>query len=195
MKINAINNVMRPVRNVAAAALVAVAPAAVKAEETITPRQFATTNTVNMTSWVKQGLFHPVELYSGKGSVPPIYYGDDIFAKTNEMARVCNVSEFTPKIGGGFTVGGIADGHVATAQLMGSKKLGEGAEWKVIDFLQDDTPYSPNTATKWYVDIDKPTANEYKFFKWIANPDLDVNNKDHFGTVIQKLDVDGNPIK
>lgn len=200
MKINAINNVMRPVRNVAAAALVAVAPAAAKAESAVTPKQFATTNTINMASWAKTGQYNPLAEWTNDVNIPAVYYNLDtglgiIPIKTNEMARVCNVSQFTPQNNGSILIGGVADGHVATAKLMGSEKLGTGAEWKLVDFLQDETPYKKDTATKWFYVIDKPVADKFKFYKWMVNPDLDRLSGTDYGTELLKLDVNGNPIK
>ena len=169
MRINAINSVMRPIRNVAAAAVVAATPLAAKADA----GDLAKTNTVTMLSrnnWIAET--------GNTVTKPSMRY----YVSTNNLPTKVDITGFTQAGAGTNRLEVVANGEIPGADILAKDKLSDGA-WYRFDSLRPETgmdTYAAGTATKFSVDIPADAA-ESRFFKVVV-PGLDANGQPVIGT-------------
>jgi len=179
MKINAINSFMRPIRNVAAAAVVAASPLAAKADTSA----LAKTNVVDTVS--------SAALCKGGLSADGMYY---CIMPTNNLPTKVEWTSFNIASPTHFTATAVANGEVKVGKVLGGSTLEELAtNPKIVDnFWIPDAVYEPGTATK--LNISFPNDGTNKFFRVAVNQDAHPELGDRTG-IYQWVDANGNPIQ
>ena len=180
MKINAVSSFMKPVRNVVAAATVAAAPLAAKADTSA----LAKTNTINMASRNDY-----IAMAGTTIRLPKV----DIDTITNNLPTKVEITKFIPNGSSAGRLEAVANGHVPAADILAKDKLGD-AKWYVFDSLRYQGDYEAGTATKFGVNI-PASAAESKFFRVVV-PGMDANGQPVMGVtnnwgIILIKDADG----